>query len=508
MFSILPSLPRPIVKAIVGIWRRRWLVLALAWLVAISGWLATTLIPDMYESRAQVYINTDTGLDTTIADVGARPDLEKQVRIIRTQLLSRDNIERVIYEVGLDASISSPVELERKIDDLAGRIKVQSDEDQYFTITHLNTDPVMAQRIVAAVLDLFVEQNLSTALADANSTISYLDQEIAVRKKELDAAAEKIADFRRDNADELAGSQQLAARIQSKREELSRLQDQIASATMRRERVASTLAGTKRYTSGSNLDTLKLELASLQTQFNDNYPDIVRLKAQIEQLESGSAALPENPEFLTIRDSLRQATDELRGLRGRAERTQRDIDDLTLKVAQTPEAESELMDLVRAHKQIERVYTELLDRRTRADIRANANQTGGAIQYQRFEAPKVAAEPSWPPRGLMSLAIMVVGLGFGGAVAFVLTQLDQTYTQASDLEEALGLPVLGAVSQSPTRQHIVKVFFDRLALGLAMAVLLVTAVALYWFFEVRIAAGPDEVQASVVPAVRTAGGIR
>ena len=120
MLSLLPSLPRPLVRAVVGIWRRRWLVLATAWLLAVSGWLATLLIPDVYESRAQIYINTDTALEAAQTELGSRANLEKSVRIVRTQLFSRDNLEQVIYDAGLDKDIYGPVELERRVASLHG----------------------------------------------------------------------------------------------------------------------------------------------------------------------------------------------------------------------------------------------------------------------------------------------------------------------------------------------------------------------------------------------------
>ena len=37
-----------------SIWQRRWLALAVAWLVCVLGWLGVTLVPNAYESRARI----------------------------------------------------------------------------------------------------------------------------------------------------------------------------------------------------------------------------------------------------------------------------------------------------------------------------------------------------------------------------------------------------------------------------------------------------------------------
>jgi polysaccharide chain length determinant protein (PEP-CTERM system associated) len=505
MNSLLPKLPRPIVRAVIGVWRRRWLVVIVAWIVALAGWFAIAAIPDMYESRAQVYINTDTALDTTINAVGARPNLEKGVRVIRTQLSSRDNLERVIYETGLDADIEGPIELERQIDKLAEQIKLVSEEEQYFVITYQDQDPVMAQRVVSVVLDLFIEQNRANAMADVDKALASLDREIEEREADLNAIDAEIATFRQQNADELAGADRIARQLENKDEQLDRIRDQISAADLRRQRLLATIAETPRYEAGSDLDAMKLQLATLQSQYNDNYPDIRRLKRQIAELESGSDLLPENREYTELERSLSATADEIRALRVRERRVEGELDELAVSVAQTPAAESELVALLRDRQQIERTYKQLTEERADMDVFANLNEAGGAVEYRRFEAPTVAAEPTWPPRGELAVAVALLAFGVGGALAFGLTQLDRTYTQAADLEDAFGLPVLGTVSPSPTLGSRLRRVVDRTAVAALAGGLLVAAASLYFFQTVGVSEeGPDR----LAEVSRTEGGLR
>ena len=46
-----------------GIWNRRWIALAVAWGVAMLGWLGVALIPNSYQSKARVYVNTQSLLE-------------------------------------------------------------------------------------------------------------------------------------------------------------------------------------------------------------------------------------------------------------------------------------------------------------------------------------------------------------------------------------------------------------------------------------------------------------
>ena len=40
--------------AVHSVWNRRWLALAVAWGVCLLGWLVVAMIPNKYESKAQI----------------------------------------------------------------------------------------------------------------------------------------------------------------------------------------------------------------------------------------------------------------------------------------------------------------------------------------------------------------------------------------------------------------------------------------------------------------------
>ena len=504
MSSLLSSLPRPLVRAIVGLWRRRWLVASVAWLVAVAGWLAVMTIPDSYESRAQVYIDTDTAIEQSTAELGSRTNLEKTVRVVRTQLLSRDNLERVIYDTGLDADIDGRIGLERRISALEDAIEVRSREEQYFEITYADVDPVMAQRVVSSVLDLFIEQNVGAALEDVDSGLATLDNQIEARGAELREVEEQIAAYRTQNATELSGTSRSERRLDAKEAELARVQDQVARLQATRGSVRAELSALPRTTAGGEIDDLKVQLAQLRAQYTERHPDIPRLQARIAELEAGGAVLPDNPDYLAAERQMSAISNELAALGRQERRVIREIEELELSAAQTPEAEADLTRLLRERTQLEEIYDALRDQRDQMALRSEISAAGGGIEYRKYDVPRVAAEPSWPPRGLFAVGVLMLALGAGAGLAFLLTQIDKSYTQASDLEEALGLPVLGAVSPSPTRASRTRTTGDRLALAAALGSLVLIAGGLFYLWEVRVA---DEAPALASVAER-AGALR
>ena len=41
-----------------GAWRYRWPALALTWVLALAGWIIVATIPDQFEARTRVYVDT------------------------------------------------------------------------------------------------------------------------------------------------------------------------------------------------------------------------------------------------------------------------------------------------------------------------------------------------------------------------------------------------------------------------------------------------------------------
>lgn len=84
-----------------GIWNRRWIALAVAWGVAMLGWLGVALIPNSYQSKARVYVNTQSLLEDRmgITQVQSQQDLDR----LRSTLASAENLEKVVRVKGKDS---------------------------------------------------------------------------------------------------------------------------------------------------------------------------------------------------------------------------------------------------------------------------------------------------------------------------------------------------------------------------------------------------------------------
>lgn len=485
----IADLPRPVIRYGVGLWRRRWLVAAIIWATALLGWFALWLVPDKYASRAQVYVQTETVLDPVMNGVTARPDYERRVEVMKLQLLTRPNVEEIIYRSGLDREITATssrekrAQMEKLIDWVSGQITIASPQEMYFVIDYKNPDPTIARNVVDAALNLLIEQDLGASITENLEARKRLDAEIAAFDERLTAKEQEVAAFRREHAEELAATEGNDRRRDLMEAELSRVTDELALAERRVATTRSLLVGASSTSSNAELERLNVELAALRSQYQENYPDIQAVKARIAQIgKEGATARPSDPEYKRLSAELRAAEDVAAGFAERQKRLRADLDEIAVTLGQAPRVVADLQRIVRDYEKTRKNYEELIERRDRLSITANLGAGAQGVEYKVFERPEVSLIPASQQFRIMLIAgVSLLSLAVGAAAAFLLTWMQKSFTQTVELEAAFGLPVLGALSEveSAAVREMRRRDIGRLAIaGAALAV--VGAAYFYW----------------------------
>ena len=475
------DLPAPVIRHLNGLWRRRWTVVIAAWGAALAGWFAIWLIPDQYESRAQVFVQTETILQPVLRDVVASPDYADRVDVMRLQLLARPNVEEIIYRAGLDSTIEASNEVEHRaamqglVDGVAGKIKIESPRDMYFIIGYANGDPDVAMRVTDAVLNLLIEQDIGASLSESGAARRRLELQIEEFEARLSANEVRVAEFRRDHAVELAAAEGVDRRRAQKENDLNRTADNINDLRGRILTLENLLSATPRGASGGELEQLRVELAGLRSKYQDTHPDIRGLEARIAELEKGNGGLAANPEYVRLQSELRVARNSLAALEAREATQREELESLAIAASQAPAVIAELQQIERQYDTTKNTYEDLLSRRDRLHLTESLGPAGQGVEYQVFERPERAIKPSAPKRQLLIYAMILLALAAGVGVGVLMNLIDRTYTQADELEKAFGLPVLGAFTETPSDEVRKNRARDVLRLAGAAAALLVFA---------------------------------
>lgn len=451
----LSDIPQPVLRYATGLWRRRWVVVIVAWLVALAGWFMIWLMPDVYQARAQVYVQTETILDPVMNGVTARVNYDRRVEVMTLQLLTKPNMREAVLRAGLDEKFvtgETPAQraqqLEGLVNYVSSRINIRSPQRNYFDITFSFGDPEGARDLVDAVLNLLIEQDLGAGLSESVEAKKRLEEQIASFDAELIKSERAVANFRSRNASELAVAESNARRREQVEQDLSRLADDLSLARRRVTTSEALLAQIPRETSGNELDTLLVELAALRSQYEDAHPDIQAIQARIDELSAGSRnRLPSNPEYQRISAELRSARDSVASIEDRIADLNAEREALAVTLGRSPEVQVELQRIERDYEQARKSYNELVDRRDRLNLTESLGAGAQGVAYQIFERPVAAIKPASPPRMLFILMTLVAAVGVGCGLAALLTFLERSFSQTKELETTFGLPVLGAMSE-------------------------------------------------------------
>ena len=107
----------------------------------------------------------------------------------------------------LDLNVKNKAQQDALIDSLADTLKIQGvGRDNLYTISARDPDPAKAQRIVQALVSIFVESSLGDKRQDTDSARKFLEEQIRNYEKKLEDAENRLKEFKLRNI-ELATSE-------------------------------------------------------------------------------------------------------------------------------------------------------------------------------------------------------------------------------------------------------------------------------------------------------------
>jgi len=484
------------------IWRRRWLAMAVAWGVAVLGWLVIALIPNSYEAKAKLFVQMQSILPT---QVGITPE-ERQNQLLRLKqtLTSNENLVRVVRRTDLNSLVASESDVSSVVSALRLRIQILAQPDGMIDITARSNisgfsngqNARTAAATVQGLIDLFIEQNLSGDRRETGQSLQFLDEELRRRERALQEAEQRRMEFEQRFMGLLPGEGSIIQRMSAARAELSNIEQQVVAAQGAVNAMRGQLSATPQSLPGmaEAPSTAAGQVAGLEAQLNqnlargwtDNHPDIVALRQQIARLRpyaaaerrTGSTGTP-NPAYVSLRGMLAEREAQLNAALSRRNQLQSDLAQLSSRQATEPGLAAEQTRLTRDYDVLKQQYDQLLANREQVRLRSDVQTRTTPLTVQVVEPPSVPGTPAAPNRPIFLTLILFLAAGAGIAAAFVAGQLQTTFPTQNRLAAVTGLPVLGTVSEVVTpperarrRQRLVWLGGAGAALAASYAVLI------------------------------------
>jgi polysaccharide chain length determinant protein (PEP-CTERM system associated) len=449
-------------------------MLVLAVVGGLAAYGVSRLLPNRYTSQAVVLVQqptvpTDFVRSVVTAGVGER------LTTMQQQILSRTRLEPIIKQLGLfseDAGKESTAalvgRLQKAITVTPMRPPGEEERLSGFSVAVTLETPQSAQLVCSTVTSMFIEENLKSREQHSVDTTQFLSEQMVEAKAKLDEQDAKLAAFKgrylgflpeevQTNLNLLAG---LNSELDAATQALSRAeQDKSMTESMLTQQIAAWRASQ----SGRNPDTyqeqlaaLQVELATLQTKYTDDHPDVIKVKTEIAAVKKkivesdADKGLTDQPgsepaQFRPLRQQIVAFDQTIAAKTAQQARIQEEIKKYQERVQLSPSIEQQYKALTRDYQTALDAYNDLGRKRTQSTMATDLERDQEAEQFRIMDAANLPGAPSFPNRPLFGLGGFGAGLSLGMGIAFLLELRDTTLRTEIDVERALELPVLAMV---------------------------------------------------------------
>ena len=469
--------------------------LLVSFIALAAGWL----LPKNYKTDAILFADETNIIEPLLkgrAEVTEIDNVERAKDIIYTRKI----LALVAKESGLLADDATVGEQERVVFGLRKKIKVKKVGKSHFEISYSHSSPDLSFEVLRNTVNVFIEDAAKQKKDESQGAYRFIDSQVQSYKQQLELAEQKLKEFKAGNRDGTEHS--VNQRISKLRIDIQDIKLDIEDWQARIISIRQQLKNESKYqTAKGKADGLQNrrlllsgDLEQLRLLYQESYPDIVSIKAQIIEIDAALEKLGEyaasgaassnsdqliNPLFEELRKQRSEAEVNLRAQQRRQRSLERLLEAEYERTERVANNQAELTELTRDYDVTREVYEEMLSRKESARLSMTLDLEGQGVAYKIQEPPVYPLEPS----GIRFIHIAIVGpilallLPLGLLVAYIM--LDPRIRSAASLTEFLpeNLEVLGVIPHynTPFAARVVKKDALILALATVLALLLYLA---------------------------------
>ncbi|OIP48289.1 MAG: hypothetical protein AUK28_05230 [Desulfobacterales bacterium CG2_30_60_27] len=460
--------------------RRKWSLIGTAGLVVLISVITALVWPPSYKSVSTILIEEqEIPPDYVMTTVTSYA--EQQLQITNQRIMSSTKLLEIVDRVGLYQDLREKLTTEEIVDKMRGDIHLDLINAEVmdrktgrpatatiaFTLGYEGQDtPGKVQKTADVLASLFLEENLKVREKQASETFIFLEEEAKKVKADLEGLEAKIKTFKEQHADALPEMLQVNVQnLQRLDMDLQQLQSNSQRLEQQKGYLESQLASIPEtgLSRKSHLEELKVQLASLTTKFSDEYPDVIKMKAEIAELErmtgdaastddKGGTAQPDNPSYITLAAQLASTKSEIASVKQQIKDTTAKVADYNRRIDLTSRVEGEYKTLMNEKNTTELKYNDLIRKTMEARVSRGLEKEQKGGRFTLIDPARLPEKPFKPNRVAIMLIGVVLGVGAGFGMLAVREFIDESVRSVGALAVATSFPVLGSIPEIETEQ--------------------------------------------------------
>jgi capsular exopolysaccharide synthesis family protein len=323
-------------------------------------------------------------------------------------------------------------------------------ETRLIKVEYTHHDRQLATKIVNAIADVYVLQNLEQKTEANASASDFLQKRVAELQSQIRSGEEQLINYAKSNQILSLDSSQntVIQRLSDLNNRLSQAEnDRISAEAAFRAALQNPMSGTDAQNKDSRtaglegqLTGLQQQLEQLKVEFTEEWPEVKKVKRQISAIETElqtSRKRSTDTQIATLEQTFREAASKERVLRSNFE-TQRNA------VLNQNEAAINYRIIQQEIDTNKALLTNLLQRSRETEVILNRTPNNVHVADRAL----VPDSPAGPQRTKNVLIALIASLIAGLGLAFALNWLDDTIRVSDDFERQLGLPVIGMIPKA------------------------------------------------------------
>ena len=446
--------------------KRKWVLLV--WIVVglVGAGVAFLVLPKVYRSSTLILVESQK-VPTDYIKPMAVDTIEERLIAIQQQILSRTLLQKIIEEFHVYDDELKRQPLEDVIDLMRRDIKITMVDDRFhrniqaFTISYDSDVPELAMQVTNKLAALFIGENLKVREQLVEGTSEFLEQELSRLKERLDRQEAQISQYKQKHIGQLPQQEEamfrtldrLTMELQTQNDMLRMLVERKEIMRDAIETSAGTPGGVIHLSPKGRLRQLREQLAQLLAEYKDTYPDVLRVKREIKDLEARVARGPSSDDLeedvvvsgSDMDSQLRTVDAEIKVRRHRVGEIQAQIKSLEQRMEQMPIREQELSTLLRDYETTNKRYQALLANKESAKITEQMEKRQKGEQFRVLDPANLPIKPVKPDPLRVFLAGITAGLVLGGGTIWWLDFRNLPFRRPEEIEGSLGLPMLASI---------------------------------------------------------------
>jgi polysaccharide chain length determinant protein (PEP-CTERM system associated) len=350
-------------------------------------------------------------------------------------------------------------------------------ETDLFTISFTGRDPKKVSDVVNTIIHEYIEESLGYQRDDTYGAYTFIDSQLQEYKKQLEDSDRAIRDFREKNP-QMVPQNESTVQMRIEGFETAKIESEIRLKELvrKRDNIKKQISGEKELTVSSvtregtpqgRLNSLNNQLLLLLTKYTEDYPEVVKVKSEIEELKKqmaqpasavreagGEETATLNPIYQQLREELARTDTEIDSLQARQTELLRQQNVAASALRRMPKEQEEWSKLQRDRTALQNIYNDLLQKLERARVSKNLELADKGSAFRIVDPALVPSMPVKPNRVQLILLGILLGIASGIGAAVGLDYLAPSFKNEDALAAALKLPVLAAIPQIVTEEDV------------------------------------------------------